>query len=369
MKFLSTNPHHSGWRSCQRLKAWLHLGLGITILLLCLPKVAVAQQSTDTPIGAANTEALSGIELIEQMEAEDEANGTIDGRGEPYVVIKYIEMNHQLFLPLATGRPQTANEVQSANNEMPWPAIAPIGHTLTREEQAQIEASHADTEAYVLSLVTQQINAAGVNAKTAIIRKSASVGDINTWKEPNDLAHRNYCGPSAIQVTIDAQLPQSMVPGIEAVKDRINTLTPGGFNPDWGTYDTAMCKYLWDHYVNVIRFGERYLQQPSRGTSQQGLWNQLVRHVDKNYTLPTGAKSGSLKQWVRNVDHITALMGYDAGLENGIYPVAMYQMRYAETSGSVAGYTGTEFKIWYPGTNVWNAISLNNTQCVLKAGI
>ncbi len=153
------------------------------------------------------------------------------------------------------------------------------------------------------------------------------------------------------------------------MKDRINLLTLGGFDPNWGTTDTAMCKYLWDHYVNVIRFGERYLQSPSRGTAKQNLWNELVGHVGKNYTVPTGAMSRDLKQWSRDAAHITALIGYDADLESGWYPVTMHQVRYAETSGSVAGYTGSEFKIWYPATNVWTAISRNDTQCFLKAGI
>ena len=76
-----------------------------------------------------------------------------------------------------------------------------------------------------------------------------------------------------------------------------------------------------------------------------------------------------LKSWQRDASHITALIGYDADLQNGWYPVSMYQIRYAETSGSVAGYTGAEFKIWYPAANVWKAISRNNTQCLLKAGI
>jgi hypothetical protein len=134
------------------------------------------------------------------------------------------------------------------------PPDAPPRPPLTPEQQAELEASNAAAEAYVRSLVTEVVSAAGVDALNAIVRKSASVGDLNTWKEPNDQAHRNYCGPATIQVTIDAQIPKSMVPNIEAIKDRINLLTPGGFDPASGTTDVAMCKYLWDHYVNVIRF-------------------------------------------------------------------------------------------------------------------
>lgn len=355
----------------KRSGRWLSILLVVGMLWAATPMPTQAQTTTpDIP--------LSPIEQIEQMEAEDEANGTIDGRNAPYVVVEVTTLDRQLFLPLLAGGADgfavtsDAVDMQSAWNEIYWPPDAPPRPSLTPEQQAELEASNAAAEAYVRGLVTEVVSAAGVDAVNVLIRKSASVGDLNTWKEPNDQAHRNYCGPATIQVTIDAQIPKSMVPNIEAVKDRINLLTPGGFNPDtFGTTDVAMCRYLWDHYVNVIRFGERYFAQPLVGAPQQTLWNQLVRHVDKNYTVPTGAMSGSLKDWGRDSRHIVALVGYDASLENGIYPVAMHQMRYTETSGSVAGYNGAEFKIWHPGTSVWNAINQPNvhTQCVLKDGV
>jgi len=355
----------------KHVSRWVVVMFVVGILWVVTPTMMHAQDMTPD-------EPLSPIEQIGQMEAEDEANGTVDGRNAPYVVVEITTLDHQVFLPTLAGGVDGAAvtsgavDMQEAWNEIYWPPDAPPRPPLTPEEQAELEASNVDAEAYVRSLVSEYVAAATVDAPAAIIRKSASVGDLNTWKEPNDQAHRNYCGPATIQVTIDAQIPKSMVPNIETVKDRINLLTPGGFNPDtFGTTDVAMCRYLWDHYVNVIRFGERYLAQPLAGASQQTLWNQLVRHVDKNYTVPTGAMSGSLKDWGRNSQHIVALIGYDASLENSIYPVAMHQMRYTETSGSAAGYNGSEFKIWYPGASIWNAINQPNvhTQCVLKDGV
>lgn len=355
----------------KRSGRWLSI-LFVVGMLWATPPMPAQAQTTTPDI------SLSPIEQIEQMEAEDVANGTVDGRNAPYVVVEFTVLDRQLFLPLLAGGASDADsaiatnavDMQSAWNAIYWPPDAPPRPPLTPEQQAELEASNAAAEAYVHGLVAEYISAAGVDAPDVIIRKNASVGDLNTWKEPNDWAHRNYCGPATIQVTIDAQIPKSMAPNIEDVKDRINLLTPGGFNPDtFGTTDVAMCKYLWDHYVNVIRFGERYQAPPLTGATQQTLWNQLVRHVDKNYTVPTGAMSGSLKDWGRDSRHIVALIGYDASLENSIYPVAMHQMRYTETSGSAAGYNGSEFKIWYPGADVWSAISRNNTQCVLKAGV
>jgi hypothetical protein len=153
---------------------------------------------------------------------------------------------------------------------------------------------------------------------------------------------------------------------------RINQVTPGGFDPNRNPAitDTAMRRYLWHHYVHVIRLGERYLQQPSRGTAQQTLWNQLVRHVDRNYTIPTGVLTGSLDGWEgRNVAHVIALIGYDADLVNTIYPVVMHSVRYTEPADTMAGYTGGKFKIWLRGDQMWQAISENNTQCLLRSDL
>ncbi|WP_339776250.1 hypothetical protein [Caldilinea sp.] len=153
---------------------------------------------------------------------------------------------------------------------------------------------------------------------------------------------------------------------------RINQVTPGGFDPNRNPAitDTAMRRYLWHHYVHVIRLGERYLQQPSRGTAQQTLWNQLVRHVDRNYTIPTGAITTHLDSWSRSrVLHVIALIGYDADLVNAIYPVVMHSVRYTEPADTMAGYTGGKFKIWLRGDQMWQAISENNTQCLLRSDL
>ncbi len=342
----------------------------------------VVEQSPDatptppsTPQPAATPDRpLSMIEQIAQMEAEDEANGLLDARTAPYAVVEVVPLQQRLFLPLLVGGEDASPRSQEIS---PWPAMAPPGSALTPEEQAELEASHADAEAYVRGLLEAYVSAAGVNAPASTIRKSASVGGLNTWKVPNTPAYVNYCGPATMQVTIDAQLPVSDVPNIDEMARRINQVTPGGFDPNRNPAitDTAMCRYLWHHYVHVIRLGERYLQQPSRGTAQQTLWNQLVRHVDRNYTIPTGAITTHLDSWSRpNVKHVIALIGYDADLVNAIYPVVMHSVRYTEPADTRAGYVGGKFKIWLPGWRMWQAINgepnnSNNTQCLLRSDL
>ncbi|MBX3015328.1 MAG: hypothetical protein KF832_27660 [Caldilineaceae bacterium] len=241
----------------QWLRQRLTRGAGLIILLLLVPQGAIAQQVIDQPIVEAEANAVSGIDLIAQMEAEDAANGTIDSRTEPYMVIQYLALNHQLFLPLVTSGTPATVAVASTNAAMPWPAIAPPGHTLTPEEEAAIAAAHADAEAYVRTFaqaVNDRVVAAGLQATTAIVRTSASIGNITTTKEVNDGAHVNYCGPGALRVAVDAQAPSDWLPDMEHVAAKINQLTSNtGFNPAWGTTDVGMCSYLYRWYVGQRR--------------------------------------------------------------------------------------------------------------------
>jgi hypothetical protein len=57
---------------------------------------------------------------------------------------------------------------------------------------------------------------------------------VGTWKEPNDYAHRNYCGPGAAQVALDARLPASQVPDIDTLGAEMN------INPNSGVYMTDL---------------------------------------------------------------------------------------------------------------------------------
>jgi hypothetical protein len=364
----------------------LHLLAALAMLLLFSSQIVNAQQATDAPTTDLSPGALSGIDIIEAQEAQDEANGTIDSRSEPYIEIQYIALDHQTFLPMVAGGSEASVEVQSAAEGMPWPPSLSPDFKLTDEEKVQQEAAHADAAAYVQSMVNAQVSAAGAeanNAVNAVVRSSATLGGINTTKEVNDGAHVNYCGPASIRVALDATLSSSSLPSQDSIATVQTTKATNlysrwvyvrgqwkrGFDASYGTYGEAMCGFLHDYYIQDLGFPERYLSTPFYSTSQQTLWNEIIRHVGKNYAITTGSWTFNLKQWNHGANHISAILGYDADLLNGWYPATMYQVRYAETAGSIAGYQGNEFKIWWPGTSFWTAVSANNVQCFLKAGV
>ncbi|MBE2239066.1 MAG: hypothetical protein IAE81_14845 [Caldilineaceae bacterium] len=88
---------------------------------------------------------LSPLQQIEQMEAQDEANGTIDGRNAPYVVMEVVALDHQIFLPLmARGALDGAAAPSVADRQSAWNAMAraseePSRSRLAAKEQAEPE--------------------------------------------------------------------------------------------------------------------------------------------------------------------------------------------------------------------------------------
>ncbi len=377
--------HKSKPSACElSIRFGLNLVTVLAIMLLFSHPIINAQQVADQPATSSNADAVSGIETIDEQEAQDEANETIDSRTEPYVVMKYIALNHQVFLPVVAGGAKSNIDVQSAAT-MPWPPSLSPDFKLTPEQQAEHAASFADAAAYVRSLVNSQVSAADVsssNAIYAVVRTSATLGSINTTKEVNDGNHRNYCGPASIVVALDATLPSTALPSQDSVANTSGTVATNlynryvwvngqllhGFTPSGGTYADAMCPFLHDYYVQDLGYPERYDSASYYGTTQSNLWNQVVRHVGKNYAPVTGTYTPYLKDWTVPAYHITAILGYDADLQNGS-PVTMYQIRYAETAGTVAGYQGGGFKLWHTAAGFWSAVSSNNVQCFLKAGV
>jgi len=155
-----------------------------------------------------------------------------------------------------------------------------------------------------------------------------------------------------------------MLPDLETIRNGLPN-----FDPNWGTLATDMCQYLHDYYINTLGFPERYLAQPYYSHPMQDVWQQIVRHTGKNYSVVTGTYTNHLADWTLWVSHINATVGYGGWLMDGWYVVSMSQIRYAETATAYHGYTGGKFKIWHPAGEFWGAVYGNNVQCVLKDGI
>lgn len=144
---------------------------------------------------------------------------------------------------------------------------------------------------------------------------------VGTWKEPNDWEHRNYCGPGATQVALDARLPASEVPDIDTIGKEEN------IDPNWG---------VWICDIRPVlnrRLDTDWYWCGSSG-SENTLYNRIVWDIDHDYALITGCRTDDMPGWSVKAPHIVAVYGYwePTGSTQYVY--------YTETAGSVAGYTG-----------------------------
>ncbi len=366
--------------------------------LLLIPLTTFAQDVVDDePVIGENS--LSAIEMVEQMEAADQARKDYDmewnQHAEPYSIEGIIVLNHQVFLPTVAGS-STAVAAASENTEVLRSPLLPEGDYLTADDVAELEASQAAAAAYVEGVYKEavgEIFAADTNATAQYvpyrIRTVSGISSSSTHKErQNDPRTFNYCGPATIKVVLDATIPKSALPWHDHIASALEEnnvaeqdkqyesnwiSAPGhegpdpGFVQEFGTSGFAMCKYLYNYYVDELPFGKRYNQGAS-GRGQQGLWNEVVRHVDLNYTVPTGTHTNHLPGWTRGASHINAIIGYDADFPNG-QPLAMQGVRYTETAGVSQGYTGGQFMIWRTPGQFFAAVAVNNVQCVLDASL
>jgi len=167
------------------------------------------------------------------------------------------------------------------------------------------------------------------------------------WKEPNDAAHVNYCGPGATQVALDVRLPKSEVPDIDTI-GRMEHI-----NPHWGVYMSNVVITL----NNILRvhgdipnsngFVAYELAYPD---SMWNLFWYIRWDIQKGYATVSGVKTDYMPGWNgRKAYHIVAVFGiyYDSEYNN--------YYKYAETASRMAGYNGPfaqwafwqDFYQWY----------------------
>jgi|GEM_PF-2940575 len=345
--------------------------------------IEIIGPSSDPTIVITDT-SLSPREIIEAWERADAEAGVVDERQEPYTIIG-VDFNYQsstLFLPLVAG----GEEGSAAESPQVW--LGERGRPLTPEEiefNMEISRQYAmiaerDLKALQARVEAARVDAAGAehtDGTLATVYANKSLGGLNTIKEPNDWAHRNYCGPGAISVAIDAIFPLSAVPHVDTTANTIAAY-PGGwyppptytfrkhFDPAIGTSGEGLCRYLHDFFQS--NFTKRYMQTPTSTspTDNNAFWRKVGIHVDRNYALVTGTNTSYLKNWDSNPNtpHINSVIGYEAYITNSWY-YDMRNIRYAETAGSVAGYNGGEFKIWWDPIKLISAVRANNVQCEL----
>jgi hypothetical protein len=162
---------------------------------------------------------------------------------------------------------------------------------------------------------------------------------VRAFREPDDHAHRNYCGAGATEVLLSAWLPQT--PDVEAVARAIR------LNPDTGATgaDTtrginallrptiAADRYRGDHVTTLAGVLERL--RASLGSA-----DDLQRH---GHTAPVMVQTMTRtmpgwRQW--QATHMITIAA--AHLDSGNPDVDT--VTYAETPSTIAGYNGPDFQ-------------------------
>lgn len=176
---------------------------------------------------------------------------------------------------------------------------------------------------------------------------------VGTWLEPDDYAHRNYCGPGAAQVALDARLPASQVPDIDTLGAEMN------INPNSGVYMTDLRDVLNDR-LNTTWYS------CSSSDSRETLYNRIVANIDSGYALVTGCVTDQMPGWELSANHIVAVYGYlDAGVirstEKPQARLGYDSVFYTETSRPSAGYYGG-YRQSAPKQAFWTYVSPNDIQ-------
>jgi hypothetical protein len=167
---------------------------------------------------------------------------------------------------------------------------------------------------------------------------------VGVWREPNDYAHRNYCGPASTQVALDARLPWWQIPDIDTLGREEN------IDPNWGVAASAIQRVL------NTRLGTTWYWLNS-SSSASDLALKIRVDLSNQFAMVTGLKTGGMPGWgTRNVNHIVTVYGYyrsSTGQTEYVY--------YTETAGSVAGYNGT-YQNAVSLASFWRYVQANNVQ-------
>lgn len=220
-------------------------------------------------------------------------------------------------------------------------------YVFTPEELQSLAVKEDAAEQHLKENFTKPENGE-VNAAYLKGSKELSIG---TWREPYGDAYKNYCGPGATQVALDARLPASEVPAISKLAEEEGTVA------SWGTDIRNICRVL------NTRLNTNWYEYGS-ASSQTQMTTWLLQNVDQGYAFVTGLvtyRSGAyLNGWRHAANHIVAVYGY---ANVYVESTSTYgTVKYAETASTSAGYSGpylqsTSFD------NFWSYVKLNSYQC------
>lgn len=180
------------------------------------------------------------------------------------------------------------------------------------------------------------------------------VPETDAFKEKNDEAHRNYCGPAATKIILYTWVQDSIpLPTMNEIGQGEN------INPDWGVYNWAVRDYLNNWLAaNLPSYNWDYVESIN---STRGDLKSFVRwDIDAQRGLESALWTGGMPGWPagKDVRHIVAIRGY-------VTSAKRFTVHYIETGQDKQGYYGSFYQ-QLSMANFYNAVNAhsgsNNSQ-------
>jgi hypothetical protein len=248
-------------------------------------------------------------------------------------------MRSKIFLSVLVVISLAFSIVSAVEADSPSPIPSGGNNTLgpytpTQEELAKLAAKNSAALAHYnqKSIVS------------ALAKGNLNVGNGEQYREPNDYAHRNYCGPSATQVAIRART--TTVPGLETVaKGEYLTQGSGVWIANITPYINKYLKTTW------------YLTGYASNQTELRVWINL--DIDSKYALITGVWTAGMPGWSVSADHIITVFAYD-------FTTPTKYISYVDTASEYAGHHyksgGAYFNWWIKLDTFWNWVNNNDAQ-------
>jgi hypothetical protein len=157
---------------------------------------------------------------------------------------------------------------------------------------------------------------------------------VGTWKEPNDLAHVNHCGPGATQVALDARWMAAKVYDIDKIgRDELTNVGGKGTAMQDIVKTLNRKDYLGSEFPNQNGM-QRYWWDGARGSGD--LFSKIAFDTTRGYALISGVRTKGMPGWgIYDVDHIVAVIGYRFGQPGELF------ITYTDTSSRTAKFYGS----------------------------
>ncbi|MGC1379156.1 MAG: hypothetical protein WA821_23200 [Anaerolineales bacterium] len=193
------------------------------------------------------------------------------------------------------------------------PTAAELAHLAAKDKMARMHASKI--------------------SPFAVTSKYLDVGPAEAYREPNDHAYDNYCGPPSTQVAIRARRIAAHVPSLATVAK--------------GEYIGARGVIIQNiqPYINKALVTTWYDYARSSSSDQFFKWAKL--DVDLNYALITGTRTLGMPGWDFGALHIVSVYGYSTNATS-------MNIAYVDTASEAAGHH------YAKGGRYFNIITLDN---------